>query len=66
MLGKTITGPELASLLEILVAAANEGSLAEVCSNHIVADHVVYNYGGPKSLECISGANAFKLSGRLH
>ena len=28
--GKPITGPELASLLEILVAAANEGSLAEV------------------------------------
>ena len=30
--GKPITGPELASLLEILVAAANEGSLAEVGS----------------------------------
>jgi hypothetical protein len=30
--GKVITGPELASLLEILVAAANEGSLAEVPS----------------------------------
>lgn len=29
--GRAITGPELASLLEILVAAANEGSLAEVC-----------------------------------
>uniref|UniRef100_A0A1X7U5G1 GB1/RHD3-type G domain-containing protein n=1 Tax=Amphimedon queenslandica TaxID=400682 RepID=A0A1X7U5G1_AMPQE len=30
--GKSITGPELASLLEILVAAANKGSLAEVPS----------------------------------
>ena len=30
-LGRAITGPELASLLEVLVSAANEGSLAEVC-----------------------------------
>ena len=29
-LGRPITGPELASLLEVLVTAANEGSLAEV------------------------------------
>lgn len=29
-LGRPITGPELATLLEILVTAANEGSLAEV------------------------------------
>ena len=29
-LGKPISGPELAMLLEILVTAANEGSLAEV------------------------------------
>ena len=28
--GKAISGPQLASLLEILVTAANEGSLAEV------------------------------------
>ena len=28
--GKPITGPELATLLEVLVTAANEGSLAEV------------------------------------
>ena len=28
--GRPITGPELATLLEILVTAANEGSLAEV------------------------------------
>jgi hypothetical protein len=33
--GKVITGPELASLLEILVAAANEGSLAEVWYGHV-------------------------------
>ena len=30
LLGKPITGRELATLLEILVTAANEGSLAEV------------------------------------
>ena len=29
-IGKPISGPELAMLLEILVTAANEGSLAEV------------------------------------
>ena len=29
-IGRPITGPELATLLEILVTAANEGSLAEV------------------------------------
>ena len=29
-IGRPITGPELATLLEILVSAANEGSLAEV------------------------------------
>ena len=28
--GKAISGPQLASLLEILVMAANEGSMAEV------------------------------------
>lgn len=28
--GRPISGPELAMLLEILVTAANEGSLAEV------------------------------------
>lgn len=28
--GHAITGPQLAALLEILVTAANEGSLAEV------------------------------------
>ena len=28
--GRPITGPELATLLEVLVSAANEGSLAEV------------------------------------
>ena len=28
--GRPITGPELATLLEVLVTAANEGSLAEV------------------------------------
>jgi len=28
--GQAITGPQLATLLEILVTAANEGSLAEV------------------------------------
>ena len=30
LLGKPISGPELSMLLEILVTAANEGSLAEV------------------------------------
>jgi len=30
--GRPITGPELATLLEIMVTAANEGSLAEVSS----------------------------------
>ena len=30
LLGRPITGPELATLLEVLVSAANEGSLAEV------------------------------------
>lgn len=30
IIGRPITGPELASLLEVLVSAANEGSLAEV------------------------------------
>ena len=31
--GRPITGPELATLLEVLVSAANEGSLAEVGLN---------------------------------
>lgn len=31
--GRPITGPELATLLEVLVSAANEGSLAEVGMN---------------------------------
>ncbi len=30
ILGQPITGPEIASLLSVLVDAANEGSLAEV------------------------------------
>ena len=30
VLGQPITGPEIASLLSVLVDAANEGSLAEV------------------------------------
>ena len=36
MIGRAISGPQLASLLEILVTAANEGSLAEVLKRHLV------------------------------
>ena len=39
--GRPITGPELATLLEILVTAANEGSLAEVV-NTICVTHNSY------------------------
>ena len=40
--GKPITGPELATLLEILVTAANEGSLAEVSWYTAATDSDLY------------------------
>ena len=36
VIGRAISGPQLASLLEILVMAANEGSLAEVLKRLMV------------------------------
>ena len=39
-LGQPITGPQFATLLEILVTAANEGSLAEVCKFDCIMQNV--------------------------
>lgn len=36
--GRPITGPEIATLLEVLVNAANEGSVAEVIANWLIGN----------------------------